>query len=54
MAEFAAMSLSIGSRIGPYEIVSLVNVGDPASVRVPKAVPELRRGLARADHRNRS
>jgi hypothetical protein len=42
------MALTLGSRLGPYEIVSPLGAGGPASARV-RIVRELRRGLAIAE-----
>ena len=37
------MNLTPGSRLGPFEVLSLLGAGGPASVRAKR---ELRRGLA--------
>ena len=42
------MTLSPGTRLGPYEILAAIGAGGPASVRRPVATCELRRGLAEA------
>jgi hypothetical protein len=41
------MPLAVGTRLGPYEILSVLGAGGPASARV-KEQRELRRGLAGA------
>jgi len=38
------MSLTSGTRLGPYEILSAVGAGGPPPLRLNR--PELRRGLA--------
>ena len=45
------MSLTLGTQLGSYEIVSLIGAGGPAYAR--GEVRELRRGLAEAPSRTR-
>jgi len=40
------MSPSSGARLGPYEIISAIGAGGPASVHAGTALGELRRGPA--------
>jgi hypothetical protein len=46
------VALSPGARLGPYEVLSALGAGGPASVRAGLVVRELRRGLAEAKQRN--
>jgi hypothetical protein len=46
------MALSIGSRLGPYEVLAKLGEGGPAFARA-EVTRELRRGLAEADLRIR-
>jgi hypothetical protein len=45
------MSLVVGTRLGPYELQSLIGQGGPPSRRTK--LPALRRGLAEAQRRIR-
>ena len=51
--EAATVTLAPGSRIGPYEVLSAIGAGGPASVRGRDVARELRRGLAEAQKRTR-
>ena len=47
------MSLAPGTILGPYEVLSAIGAGAPASVRGCPAACELWRGLAEAKQRTR-